>query len=101
MRVLISYFVKNSHAWDGSCGHNFPNVEKAWDWFDSFSKDKTLVNGRIIKAQYINRKVHNSEQLYKATTCNMGRGSVVAQTWLDDEDGKQHLADVRVSLVQY
>ena len=100
MRILISYFLKdNSTESVGGC-HNFPNIEKAWDWFDSHRKDCVLFNGALVKARYINAKVHNLEQLYQSAVCNMGMGSVVAQTQLKDENGVSHLADVIVSSVQ-
>lgn len=100
MRILISYFLKdNSTESVGGC-HNFPNIEKAWGWFDSKRKDCVLPNGALVKASYTNAKVHNLEQLYQSAVCNMGMGSVVAQTMVDGEDGRQHLADVLVSAVQ-
>ena len=100
MRVILSYYLKDPSA-DSFCGsHNFPNIETAWDWFNSHSKDCTLKNGCVVKARYTDAKVHNLEQLYQSAVCNMGMGSVVAQTWIDDKNGKQHLADVLVSSVQ-
>ena len=100
MRILISYFLKDNTADTvGGC-HNFPNIEKAWDWFDSKTKDCKLANGYTVKASYTNAKVHNLEQLYQSAVCNMGMGSVVAQTMVDGQDGRQYLADVLVSAVQ-
>lgn len=100
MRILISYFLKDNNADDIGCVHNFPNIEKAWDWFDSKRKDCVLFNGALVKASYTNAKVHNLEQLYQSAVCNMGMGSVVAQTMVDGQDGRQYLADVLVSAVQ-
>lgn len=100
MRIIISYFLKDNTQ-DAFCGsHNFPNIETAWDWFDSHSKDCKLKNGCTVKASYTNAKVHTLEQLYQSAVSSMGMGSVVAQTWIDDKNGKQHLADVLVSSVQ-
>lgn len=96
MRILINYFLKDTTT-ENFCGcHNFPNIEKAWDWFDSHRKDCVLFNGALVKASYINTKVHNLEQLYQYAIRNAGMGSVVAQTMVDG----QHLADVIVSSVQ-
>ena len=99
MRILISYHLKNRP--EVQFGHNFPNIEKAWDWFDSMSKDCVLFNGAVVEAKYINAKVHSLEELYQSAVCNEGKGSVVAQSWVDDEEGNKQLADVCVSLVQY
>ena len=100
MRILISYFLKDNTTENvGGC-HNFPNIEKAWGWFDSKTKDCKLANGYTVKASYTNAKVHNLEQLYQSAVCNMGMGSVVAQTMVDGQDGRQYLADVLVSAVQ-
>jgi len=100
MRIVISYYLKNPSENVFCCSHNFPNIEKAWDWFDSKRKDCVLFNGALVKASYTNAKVHNLEQLYQSAVCNMGMGSVVAQTMVDGEDGRQYLADVLVSAVQ-
>lgn len=100
MRILISYFLKDNTIENVGGVHNFPNIEKAWDWFDSKRKDCKLANGYTVKASYTNAKVHNLEQLYQSAVCNMGMGSVVAQTMVDGEDGRQYLADVLVSAVQ-
>lgn len=100
MRILISYFLKDNTADTVGGVHNFPNIEKAWDWFDSKTKDCKLANGCTVKASYTNAKVHNLEQLYQSAVCNMGMGSVVAQTMVDGENGRQYLADVLVSAVQ-
>ena len=100
MRILISYFLKDNTADTVGGVHNFPNIEKAWDWFDSKTKDCKLANGYTVKASYTNAKVHNLEQLYQSAVCNMGMGSVVAQTMVDGQDGRQYLADVLVSAVQ-
>lgn len=100
MRIVISYYLKNPSENVFCCSHNFPNIEKAWDWFDSFTKDCTLKNGCVVKARYTDAKVHNLEQLYQSAVCNMGMGSVVAQTMVDGQDGRQYLADVLVSSVQ-
>lgn len=100
MRILISYFLKDNTADTVGGVHNFPNIEKAWDWFDSKTKDCKLANGYTVKASYTNAKVHNLEQLYQSAVCNMGMGSVVAQTMVDGENGRQYLADVLVSAVQ-
>lgn len=100
MRILISYFLKDNTTENVGGVHNFPNIEKAWDWFDSKRKDCKLANGYTVKASYINAKVHNLEQLYQSAVCNMGMGSVVAQTMVDGQDGRQYLADVLVSAVQ-
>lgn len=100
MRILISYFLKDNTTENVGGVHNFPNIEKAWDWFDSKRKDCKLANGYTVKASYTNAKVHNLEQLYQSAVCNMGMGSVVAQTMVDGQDGKQYLADVLVSAVQ-
>lgn len=100
MRILISYFLKDNTTENiGGC-HNFPNIEKAWDWFDSKTKDCKLANGYTVKASYTNAKVYNLEQLYQSAVCNMGMGSVIAQTMVDGQDGRQYLADVLVSAVQ-
>ena len=100
MRIIISYYLKNptKDIFISNC--NFPNIETAWDWFDRSTKDCVLKNGCTVKARYTNAKVHTLEQLYQSATCNMGMGSVVAQTWVDDDIGNQHLADVLVSAVQ-
>lgn len=100
MRILISYFLKDNTTENVGGVHNFPNIEKAWDWFDSKRKDCKLANGYTVKASYTNAKAHNLEQLYQSAVCNMGMGSVVAQTMVDGQDGKQYLADVLVSAVQ-
>ena len=100
MRILISYFLKDNTTENVGGVHNFPNIEKAWDWFDSKTKDCKLANGYTVKASYTNAKVHNLEQLYQSAVCNMGMGSVVAQTMVDGQDGRQYLADVLVSAVQ-
>ena len=100
MRILISYLLKDNTTENiGGC-HNFPNIEKAWDWFDSKRKDCVLFNGALVKASYTNAKVHSLEQLYQSAVCNMGMGSVVAQTMIKGQDGRQHTADVLVSAVQ-
>ena len=100
MRILISYFLKDNTTENVGGVHNFPNIEKAWDWFDSKTKDCKLANGYTVKASYTNAKVHNLEQLYQSAVCNMGMGSVVAQTMVDGQDGRQYLADVLISAVQ-
>ena len=91
MRILISYFLKDNTTDTVGGVHNFPNIEKAWDWFDSKRKDCVLPNGALVKASYTNAK---------SAVCNMGMGSVVAQTMVDGENGRQYLADVLVSAVQ-
>lgn len=100
MRILISYFLKDNTTENVGGVHNFPNIEKAWDWFDSKRKDCVLPNGALVKASYTNAKVNDLEQLYQSAVCNMGMGSVVARTQLKDENGVSHLADVLVSAVQ-
>ncbi len=100
MRIIISYYPKNQSENVLCCSHNFPNIEKAWGWFDSSTKDCTLKNGCVIKARYTDANVHSLEQLYQSAVCNMGMGSVVAQTMVDGQDGRQYLADVVVSAVQ-
>ena len=52
MRILISYFLKDNTADTVGGVHNFPNIEKAWDWFDSKRKDCVLPNGALVKASY-------------------------------------------------
>ena len=98
MSIILSYHLKNCPENDSCRGYKFPNIALAWDWFHRCTH-YFILDGDVVKPKYLEPRVYCLNKLYQAAISNNGKGSIVAQTWVDDK-GNRQLADVRASLVQ-